>query len=73
MGRGKDRFPRRMHPRSLANLQPVPQQRPEGMERVEADVFLNPSDARTWRKMTPKERGEVISKALAGEVISTAR
>ena len=64
MPRGKDRKKRVMHPRSLANLAPFPQSRPDGMERVEVDVFLHPDDAKTWRKLTPAERGEWIRHAL---------
>lgn len=73
MGRGKDKFPRRMNPRSLANLQPAPRQRPDGMERVETDIFLPSAQARAWRRLSPLERGELIVKALAGEEISAAR
>lgn len=66
MGRGKDRQKRVMSPRSLANLRPVERVRPEGMERVEVDVFLVPASARAWRRLSPEERGELIELALRG-------
>lgn len=51
-----------MNPRSLANL--APRLLPPGMQRVEVDVYLPPSEARAWRRLTPSERGELIVLAL---------
>lgn len=56
-----------MNAASLANLKPLPQVRPEGMERVEVDVFLHPAQAKRWRRMTPEERGEAIASWLEGQ------
>lgn len=64
MKRGKDRHKRAMNPASLANLQPFEQARPAECERLKVDVFLRQHDAKAWRRLTPAERGELISQVL---------
>lgn len=56
-----------MNPVSLGNLQSTERALPVGSERLKVDVFLVPHDAKRWRKLSPGERGAVISAWLEGQ------
>jgi len=53
-----------MNPVSLANLQPLEAVPHDGLESVPVRVYLTSAEARTWRRLSVMERGDVVRLGL---------
>lgn len=62
--RGKDRGPRKMHPKSLANMAPPIPAVLDGSQSFTTRLRLMPHDARTWQRLDTAERRRLVEMAL---------